>query len=351
MRCSGKGFVWPGSGTRSFRRAGRGCAASCPPATPVRSSTSRSRRSGGWEPSSALSRHARLRFSFGFCGAVDWLAPQVLSRLHGLTLWQVWTFCDQLLIWGSLVGCSQPFLDLMAALSPLGRPWEVVAMRVLSMLGTVLACGATALSAQRSHRIELGGFGTYTRYDPIFGLDRQFGGGGRLGFFLTNNIGVEVDGSVTRPAPTAGGPTTQVRFGSASLVISSGGPYILGGYSRLHIGRNPPFNFGLHAVHGGLGQRFFFSDRVALRIEARAYYPTSNPYFGGKKSLDATASAGLSAVLLGGGGPPEAAPRPLPPGERGAGRVAEAPGTGASAGPAPPPKPPAPPPPAPPPHP
>src|SRR3989442_12736224 len=82
------------------------------------------------------------------------------------------------------------------------------------------------------------------------------------------------------------------------------------------MGVNPPYNFVLNAVHGGLGQRFFFTDRVALRIEARAYYPTSNPYFGGKKSLDATASAGLSVFLLGGGGPHEAAPRPLPPEQR-----------------------------------
>src|SRR5207247_455839 len=125
-------------------------------------------------------------------------------------------------------------------------------------------------------------------------------------------IGLELDGSLTRPVPTAGGPSTQVRFGSASLVISSGGPYILGGYSRLDMGVNPPYNFALKAVHGGLGTRIFFTDRVALRIEARAYYPTSNPYFGGKKSLDATASAGLSVFLLGGGGPHEAAPPPLP---------------------------------------
>src|SRR3989442_3787768 len=82
------------------------------------------------------------------------------------------------------------------------------------------------------------------------------------------------------------------------------------------MGVNPPYNFVLNAVHGGLGQRFFFTDRVALRIEARAYYPTSNPYFGGKKSLDATASAGLSVFLLGGGGPHEAAPPPLPPEKR-----------------------------------
>src|SRR6266704_2470503 len=140
-------------------------------------------------------------------------------------------------------------------------------MRVLSMLGTVLACGATVLSAQRSHRIEFGGFGTYTRYDPIFGLERQFGGGGRLGFFLTNNIGLEVDGSLTTATPTAGGPTTQVRVGSASLVLSTGGTYILGGYSRREMGVNPPYDFVLNAV-------------------------------------------------LGGGGPHEAAPRPLPPEQR-----------------------------------
>src|SRR5256886_9833921 len=208
-------------------------------------------------------------------------------------------------------------------------------MRVLSMLGTVLACGATALSAERSHRIELGGFGTYTRYDPVFGLERQFGGGGRLGFFLTNNIGVEVDGSVTRPAPSAGGPTTQVRFGSASLVINSGGLYILGGYSRRQMGVNPPYDFALNAVHGGLGQRLFFTDRVALRIEVRAYYPPNNPYFGGKKSLDATASAGLSVFLLGGGGPHEAAPPPLPPEKREALAVAGGAPPAAPAGPQP----------------
>src|SRR3989475_4498338 len=209
-------------------------------------------------------------------------------------------------------------------------------MRVLSMLGTVLACGATVLSAQRSHRIELGGFGTYTRYDPIFGLERQFGGGSRLGFFLTNNIGLEVDGSLTTATPTAGGPTTQVRFGSASLVLG-GGVYLLGGYSRLEMGVNPPYNFSLNAVHGGLGTRIFFTDRVALRIEARAYYPTSNPNYGNKKSLDATASAGLSVFLFGGGGPHQAAPPPLPPEKRESVEVAGGPPPGPSGGlPAPP---------------
>src|SRR2546422_3833538 len=82
------------------------------------------------------------------------------------------------------------------------------------------------------------------------------------------------------------------------------------------MGVNPPYNFSLNAVHGGLGQRIFLTNLVALRIEARAYYPPNNPYFAGKKSLDATASAGLSVFLLGGGGPHEAPPRPLPPEKR-----------------------------------
>src|SRR2546428_7944432 len=100
----------------------------------------------------------------------------------------------------------------------MGRPWEVVAMRVLSMLGTVLACGATALSAQRSHRIELGGVGTDTRYDPIFGLERQFGGGGGLGFFFSNNIWVELGGGLTRAVSPARWTNTQGSFRQPSLV-------------------------------------------------------------------------------------------------------------------------------------
>src|SRR2546426_12462482 len=35
---------------------------------------------------------------------------------------------------------------------------------------------------------------------------------------------------------------------------------------------NPPYNFHLLAGHGGLGDRIFLTDRLALRLEARAYY-------------------------------------------------------------------------------
>ncbi len=186
-------------------------------------------------------------------------------------------------------------------------------MRVVTLIGALLAAGVATLAAQHAHQLEIGGFGTYTRYDRQFGLKNQFGGGGRIGFFLNDYIGLEVDGTLTRPGSESWvpvlEPTTQVRFGSASLVINSGTGgsvlYILGGYSRLDMGVNPPYNFALHAMHGAIGDRFFVGNHLALRLEARAYYTPKNPYFSGDWVGHVTGSAGLS-FFLGGGGAPSA---------------------------------------------
>jgi len=148
-------------------------------------------------------------------------------------------------------------------------------MRVLTGIGLLLAGGIGSLTGQHRGQVEIGGFGSYTRYDSGFKLDNQFGSGGRLGFFLGDHFSLEVDGSVAQPlSRSSGGGRTTVMFGSASLVISSGSAYVLGGYSRLHVGPNPPFSASeLNAVHGALGERIFFvADRAALRVEARAYY-------------------------------------------------------------------------------
>src|SRR5207302_727825 len=77
----------------------------------------------------------------------------------------------------------------------------------------------------------------------------------------------------------------------------------LGGYSRLYLGANSPYHSELNAIHGGLGERIFFvGDRVALRLEARAYYRgpgggMTSPHWVGHF----TGTVGLS-FLLGGGG-------------------------------------------------
>jgi len=89
-------------------------------------------------------------------------------------------------------------------------------------------------------------------------------------------------------------------FWSTSLVINSGGGksslYALGGYSRLHMGPEPLSASDLNAVHGGLGERIFVGDRVALRLEARAYYRGAGS---GQASWlgHFTGTAGLSFIL------------------------------------------------------
>jgi len=146
-------------------------------------------------------------------------------------------------------------------------------MRVLTLIGLLLAGGIAPLGAQHGGQVEIGVFGSYTRYDSGLQLDNQFGGGARVGYFLGNHFSLECDANVAQPlSQLSGVGKTTVAVGSASLVISSGSAYVLGGYSRLYMGPNPPYHSDLNALHGGLGERIFVGDRVALRLEARGYY-------------------------------------------------------------------------------
>jgi len=126
-------------------------------------------------------------------------------------------------------------------------------MRALTVVAVLLASGARSLCAQHGGQLEIGGFGSYTRYDSRFQLDNQFGAGGWLGYFLGDHFALEVDGTVAQPRSTfsgVGGTTSA--FASASLVMSSGGFYILGGYSRLHMGPGAPYTSDLNAVHADI---------------------------------------------------------------------------------------------------
>jgi hypothetical protein len=194
-------------------------------------------------------------------------------------------------------------------------------MRVLTIVGVALLSGVAGLSAQHGHQLEFGGFGTYTRYDPVFGIDRQFGGGGRLGYFLSDYFGLELEGNMSSPVATTGAWGTAIARGSVSLMINSGGEhnilYVLGGYTRYRWGGYSPY-FWLNQVHGGIGDRIFFGSRVALRLEARAYYAPGDQWLAsGKSPLDISGSAGLSLFLFGrGGGGERPEPPPIPPQKR-----------------------------------
>jgi hypothetical protein len=177
--------------------------------------------------------------------------------------------------------------------------------RLVTLAGVLLALGAAALDAQHAHQFELGGFATYTRYDRALQLANQFGGGARLAFFFSDRVAMELEGSLAgpslKPAVPGVGPTTRVLIGSASVVVNSierrNILYFLGGYSRLGMGANPPYDFALNALHGAVGGRIRLGRRVALRLEARGFYAPSNSHLGGHAVWQAQGSAGLAVIL------------------------------------------------------
>jgi hypothetical protein len=170
-------------------------------------------------------------------------------------------------------------------------------MRAVTVITLLLAGAARCLCAQHGGQIEVGGFGSYNRYDKDFQLDNQFGAGGRLGYFLGDHFSLEVDANVAQPRSNFSGVTnTTAAFASASLVLSSGSLYLLAGYSRLHMGPGAPYSSDLNAGHVGLGERIFFAPgHGAVRVEARAYYRGPGPGFVQKDEIvHVTGTLGLS---------------------------------------------------------
>src|SRR5437667_5434983 len=151
---------------------------------------------------------------------------------------------------------------------------------------------------QRTHQFEIGAFGSFTRYDRAFRLDNQIGGGGRLGYFFSRAIGVEFELGYQQPTPTTGGTNAALALGSGSLVLNIGNEnnllYILGGYTRLQFRDNPGYSFTDNGFHGAIGDRLFFGDRVAARIEGRAIYSSSTGFASGNWAGHIVGSLGLS---------------------------------------------------------
>ncbi len=177
-------------------------------------------------------------------------------------------------------------------------------MRALTVVAVLLVGGARCLWAQHAGQVEMGGFASYTRYDSRFQLGNQLGAGARLGYFLGDHFSLEVDGLVAQPRSTLSSVgTTTASFASASLVLSSGPLYLLGGYSRLHIGPGTPDASDLNALHTGLGARAFFpGNHGALRFEVRAYYRGPGASFNSQDEIiHVTGTVGL-ALFVGPGG-------------------------------------------------
>ena len=179
-------------------------------------------------------------------------------------------------------------------------------MRTLVVAALALTCGAARLGAQHAHRFEIGAFGSFTRYDRVFNLDNQIGGGARLGYFFGNVVSAELEAGYQSPNPNTGTASPTLGVGGASLVLNFGGDrnlfYLLGGYSRLDYEKTAPYRFTDNAMHGAIGDRVFLGERSALRVEVRAIYAPNTGFAGGTWAGHIVGSLGLS--LFPGGGPP-----------------------------------------------
>jgi len=151
---------------------------------------------------------------------------------------------------------------------------------------------------QHTHQFEIGAYGSFTRYDRAFSLDHQIGGGGRLGYFFSRAIGAEAEFGYQQPAPASGGAKAALALWSGSLTLNVGNEnnlfYILGGYTRLEFSDHPSYTFTDNGFHGGIGDRMFFGDRVAVRIEGRAIYSPKTGFSSGNWAGHIVGSAGLS---------------------------------------------------------
>lgn len=172
--------------------------------------------------------------------------------------------------------------------------------RLAALLALVpLSAGAQTGGAGQ---VELGVFGSYTRFDqPATNLAGRSGAGGRLGLYFGRLVSLETDGdyTVTKLNP-AGQDVTVSRLGASLLLHARAmGLYLGPGYERLY------YRGGVSAEDDGghfvLGSRLSMGGRAAFRIEGRvSYLPTGGT--AANRPLNFGANVGLSVFAF--GGPP-----------------------------------------------
>lgn len=176
-------------------------------------------------------------------------------------------------------------------------------MKRLVLLAGVMTLASTSAAAQRAQNIEFGAFGSYWRFDRSFLIKNGFGGGARIGYNLSDRIGVEVTGDYIPTTNTAATQDINVNTISGSLVLNfpmSDRLTLLasGGYSRMVFGPDPPYDFTQHLVNGSLGFRAFIGSHVAVRGDVRAQYRPDNPFFSNAFTGQVQGSLGASYFFI-----------------------------------------------------
>ncbi len=178
-------------------------------------------------------------------------------------------------------------------------------MRITCALGVLTVFATLPLLGQNGHggRVELGTYGTFTRYDAqSLDFDSKLGAGGRLGLFLARGLSIEANGDFTQTA-ASGTQVDVARVGGTVFghlpLASWNSLYFGAGYERLfYRGGVIADDNGGHLV---LGDRMHLGRRVALRMEGRAaYFPSSSAGVGDNRVVNYGGAIGLSIFAFGG---------------------------------------------------
>src|SRR5512145_1939510 len=135
-------------------------------------------------------------------------------------------------------------------------------MKRFVLLVGFVTLAASPAAAQKAQNIEFGAFGSYWRFDKSFLIKNGFGGGARIGYNLSDRVGIEITGDYVATTNTAATQDVSINALGANLVFNfpmSDRMTLLasGGYSRIVYGPDAPYDFTQHLVAGGLGLRAF----------------------------------------------------------------------------------------------
>jgi len=174
--------------------------------------------------------------------------------------------------------------------------------RLITLMGFVTLVASPAV-AQKAQNIEFGAFGAYWRFDESFLIKNGFGGGARIGYNLSDRIGLEITGDYVATTNTASTQDVNINALSANLVYNfpmgdKTTLLISGGYARVVYGPDPPYDFTQHMFGGGLGFRQFVGRHVALRGDVRAQYRPDNPFYSDAFTGHVQGSLGASYFFI-----------------------------------------------------
>jgi peptidoglycan-associated lipoprotein len=149
------------------------------------------------------------------------------------------------------------------------------------LAGIVVAAYAARLAAQSPGNVEIGGFGQFTRADAAWQLQNGWGGGGRLGVFLTSHLELEADAgfsNLTNEPPRPSGSTSAQTFNGQftyNIPFGAGGRthhlLLEAGAGGERVDGHNDFSVPL-----GGGLRVALGDVVALRFDGIVEY-VENP--------------------------------------------------------------------------